>query len=305
MQHPVIFDESSIGVRAGHWTDKQARTGCTVVLFDRPAMTAADVRGGAPGTREVDLLGPGKLVRRADAILLTGGSAFGLAAADGVMQFLAANGRGVQTRTGPVPIVPSAVIYDLAVGEPTAPDASSGRLACQSSLQLIDLSCGQVGAGTGATTSKTSGMERSVRGGFGFGRVDWPAGSVSALCVVNAFGDVVDPATGIPVLAENAEPDARRRLLTQRAPELNAGESTTLAIVLVDAPVDHSGLLLSTFAAHDAIAHAVRPCHTVFDGDIAFAVAIREGPVSPGEAVSIAMATELAVEQAIISAVTA
>jgi L-aminopeptidase/D-esterase-like protein len=305
MQQLVTFDASSIQVRAGHWTDHDARTGCTVVLFERPAMAVADLRGGAPGTREVDVLGPGKLVRRVDALLLTGGSAFGLAAADGVMGYLAENKRGVQTRTGPVPIVPAAVIYDLAVGKSTSPDASSGRFACESARPLGDLPRGQVGVGTGATTSKTAGMEFSVRGGVGIGRTQWSAGSVTAVCVVNAFGDVVDPLTGTPMLSALTQQDTRRRLLNQGAPEVSAGESTTLAVVLVDAPVDLSTLVLSTISAHDAFAHAVRPCHTIFDGDIAFSVGLREGSVTPADAVSIAMATELAVEQAIMDAVTA
>jgi L-aminopeptidase/D-esterase-like protein len=305
MRHLVSFDESSIGVQAGHWTDHDARTGCTVVLFDRPPIAVADLRGGAPGTREVDVLGPGRLVRRVDALLLTGGSAFGLAAADGVMRYLAESNRGVQTRTGPVPIVPTAVIYDLAVGSPMSPDASSGRDACQAATPLSDLRTGQVGVGAGATTSKTSGMDFSVRGGVGIGQTEWSAGSVTALCVVNAFGDIVDPATGTPMLIEPTRPDTRRQLLNQGSVEVSAGESTTLAIVLVDAQVDHSTLVLSTFAAHDAFAHIVRPCHTIFDGDIAFAVGLREGNVAPADAVSIAMATELAVEQAIIDAVTA
>jgi L-aminopeptidase/D-esterase-like protein len=306
MQHVVSsFDDSSIGVRAGHWTDERARTGCTVVLFDRPAVAVADLRGGAPGTREVDVLGPGRLVRRIDALLLTGGSAFGLAAADGVTRYLADDHRGVQTRTGPVPIVPSAVIYDLAVGEPISPDAASGRHACEAATNLSEFARGQIGVGAGATTSKTAGMDQSVRGGVGLGRTDWSAGSVTAICVVNAFGDVVDPASGVPVLAKTTQPDTRHRLLHLGAREVTAGESTTIAAVLIDAPVDHSTLVLSSIAAHDALAHTVRPCHTIFDGDIAFAVALREGNVAPADAVSIAMATELAVEQSIIDAVTA
>jgi L-aminopeptidase/D-esterase-like protein len=305
MQHLVNFDESSIGVRAGHWTDQEARTGCTVILFDRPALAVADLRGGAPGTREVDVLGSGKLVRRVDALLMSGGSAFGLAAADGVMRYLAENHRGVQTRTGPVPIVPTAVIYDLAVGKSMSPDASSGRIACEFAQPLSDLLRGQIGVGAGATTGKSAGMELSVRGGLGIGRTEWSAGSVTAICVVNAFGDIVDPMTGSPVLSAPTLPDTRRRLLNQSAPEVAAGESTTLAVVLVDAPVDHSTLVLSTISAHDAFAHSVRPCHTIFDGDIAFSVGLREGIVAPAEAISIAMATELAVEQAIMDAVTA
>jgi L-aminopeptidase/D-esterase-like protein len=305
MQQVNNEEGPSIGVRAGHWTDHCAETGCTVVVFDRPAVTVADVRGGAPGTRETDLLGPGRLVRRADAILLTGGSAFGLAAADGVMKYLAGQDRGVFTRTGPVPIVPTAVIYDLATGDPVAPDAESGRNACESAQTLDSLPRGRYGAGVGATTSKLFGMKQSVRGGAGLGSVAWAGGTVTALCVVNSFGDVVNPGTGEPVLARHSNGDRRHALLAQPPTEITAGESTTLAVVFVDAPVDHSTLVLSSIAAHDAIAHSVRPCHTIFDGDIAFVSGLREGLPSPTEALSIAMATELAVEQAILDAVTA
>jgi L-aminopeptidase/D-esterase-like protein len=302
---PVLSqDVSTIGVRAGHWTNLEAQTGCTVVLFDRPAIAVADVRGGAPGTRETDLLGPGRLVRQVDAVLLTGGSAFGLAAADGVMRYLAENERGVITRTGPVPIVPTAVIYDLAVGNPIAPDAESGRKACESAVTLDKLKRGRHGAGTGATTSKLGGMEQSVRGGVGVSSIAWNGGAVSALCVVNAFGDVVYPETGDPVLNGNSRGDRRLSMLGNDPTQIGAGESTTLAVVLIDAPVDHSTLVLSSIAAHDAFAHTVRPCHTVFDGDISFAVGLQEGTVSPADALSIAMATELAVEQAILDAVT-
>jgi L-aminopeptidase/D-esterase-like protein len=135
--------------------------------------------------------------------------------------------------------------------------------------------------------------------------MQWSAGSVTAICVVNAFGDVVDPQTGFPMISAPNQPDTRLRLLNQSASEVSAGESTTLAVVLIDAPVDHSTLVLSTISAHDAFAHAVRPCHTIFDGDITFSIGLREDNVSPADAVSIAMATELAVEQAIMDAVTA
>jgi L-aminopeptidase/D-esterase-like protein len=148
-------------------------------------------------------------------------------------------------------------------------------------------------------------MEQSVRGGVGLGSVAWRGGTVTALSVVNAFGDVVDPRSSEPLLAVHSGGDRRHSLLAQTTTEISAGESTTLAVVLVDAPVDHSTLMLSSVAAHDAIAHSVRPCHTMFDGDIAFVSALQEGITSPTEALSIAMATELAVEQAILDAVTA
>jgi L-aminopeptidase/D-esterase-like protein len=290
-----------VGIMAGHDTNRDAQTGCTVVLCDRPALAVADVRGGAPGTRETDLLAPGRLVRRVDGILLTGGSAFGLAAADGVMRYLAERNRGVRTGTRPVPIVPSAVIYDLSVGAPVAPDASSGWSACERSGPLDTLARGQVGVGTGATTDKIDGFERMQRGGFGIGVWSWTEGTVTALAVVNAFGKVMRSGA-----RDDPRDDPLPGLFDRTWPDHDGRESTTLAVVLIDAPVDYSTLVLSTIAAHDAFARMIRPCHTIFDGDAAFALALREASnVSPGDALKIAAAVELAVERAILDAVTA
>jgi L-aminopeptidase/D-esterase-like protein len=290
-----------VGITAGHDTNRDARTGCTVVLCDRPALAVADVRGGAPGTRETDLLAPGRLVRRADAILLTGGSAFGLAAADGVMRFLAERDRGVQTGTRSVPIVPSAVIYDLSVGKPVAPDAQAGWTACTIAAPLNALARGQVGVGTGATTNKIDGSDRIQRGGFGIGVWSWPEGTVTALVVVNAFGRVMRPTT-----QDGAWDDPLPGLFERTWPDQEGRTSTTLAVMLIDVPVDYSTLVLCTIAAHDAFARMIRPCHTIFDGDAAFALALQEvSNVPAGAALKIAAAAELAVERAILDAVTA
>ncbi|HET8523152.1 MAG TPA: P1 family peptidase [Thermomicrobiales bacterium] len=286
---------------AGHDTNRDAQTGCTVLLCDRPALAVADVRGGAPGTRETDLLAPGRLVRRVDGILLTGGSAFGLAAADGVMRYLAERNRGVKTGTRPVPIVPSAVIYDLGVGAPIAPDASSGRTACERAGPIDQLARGQVGVGTGATTDKIDGPDGMQRGGFGIGSWSWSEGTVTALAVVNAFGRVMRSGA-----REASRDDPLPGLFERTWPDHDGRESTTLAIILVDAPVDYSTLVLCSIAAHDAFARMIRPCHTIFDGDAAFAVALREASnVPPGAALKMAAAAVLAVERAILDAVTA
>src|SRR5437870_5476304 len=177
----MVFERSgpdeptAIRASAGHWTDHNALTGCTVVLFDRLAPAVVDVRGGAPGTRETDLLAPGRLVRSVDAILLAGGSAFGLAAADGVMRYLREQDRGVSTPAGPVPIVPAAVIFDLAVGLPIAPNADAGYQACLSARPIGDLPRGRIGAGVGATTGKLLGGS-AQRGGLGVSTVRWEGG---------------------------------------------------------------------------------------------------------------------------------
>ncbi len=293
----------AIGVTAGHWTDGTAVTGCTVVLFDRPAPTVVDVRGGAPGTRETDLLAPGRLVRHVDGLLLTGGSAFGLAAADGVMRHLAGHGRGFVTAAGPVPIVPAAVIYDLAVGRPIAPDSAAGLAACRIAGPIEELSRGRIGVGTGATTGKLFGGV-GERGGFGIGSFSWPSGSVTALVAVNAVGEVVDPSTGVPLLAPD-RPRDRRAEVVERGSFARVGESTTLAVVLVSTPVDETALARCAVAAHDAFARAIRPSHTIFDGDLVFASGRLSGSPTAVETMIIATATELAVERAIVDAVTA
>jgi L-aminopeptidase/D-esterase-like protein len=296
-----LNEPAPIQAKVGHWTNGEAQTGCTVILFDRPAPAVVDVRGGAPGTRETDLLAPGRLVRSVDAILLTGGSAFGLAAADGVMRYLQEQGRGVATPAGPVPIVPTAVIYDLAVGRATAPDAESGRRACLAAVPIADLRRGKVGAGTGATTGK---IYRTAirRGGFGMATVTLAIGTVTALVVVNAVGAVVGAETGIDVLSGDAD---RRSELLDGLIEVGIHEATTLGVVLVNAPVDESALVRCAVSAHDAFARCIRPCHTIFDGDLVFAVGLAGGAPPPSDVLRVTTATELALEQAVIDAVVA
>lgn len=296
-------------VTVGHWTDSEARTGCTLIAFDRARQCVVDVRGGAPGTRETDLFSPGRLVRRADAILLTGGSALGLAAADGVMRALRDEGRGFETAAGPVPIVPAAVLYDLAVGQPVWPDAEAGATAYRSRVPLAQVSRGQVGAGTGATSGKILGEAGATRGGIGLGVATWAAGSVAAIAAVNALGVVRRGDTG------NDAPDVREHLLQASASGAPAGlsrqgteparENTTLVAVIVAAPVDQHALHRVCVAAHDAMARVIVPCHTAFDGDIVFAVGLEDGVPSAMATLPMTIAAELAVERAIRDAVTA
>ncbi len=293
------------GVSIGHWTDLEARTGCTVVLFDRPVLAAVDVRGGAPATRETDLLAPGRLVRRVDAILLTGGSAFGLAAATGVVEVLAAGGRGFPTAAGPVPIVPAAALYDLGFGHPRAPGHAEGIAACHAAGPFSKTLRGAVGAGTGATIGKIRGADRFRQAGVGLGYSSWSGGSVAALVAVNAFGDLAPSfeADGRGPTREVMSDPREDVLASDDHPTPKTGTATTLGIVLVDTPCRHEDLVRCAVSAHDGFARSIVPCHTPFDGDLVFAVGLTEGDASPVDQFRLCIAAELATERAISDAV--
>lgn len=277
------------GVSIGHTTLAPAKTGCTVIAFDQPALSAAEVRGAAPGTRELDLLQSGRLVQRADAIVLTGGSAFGLRAAHGVVTALANQGRGVPTPAIPVPIVPAAVIFDLANVTPEIPSEDDGALAFRTATPLSQVETGSVGVGTGATWGKMLGEDGAREGGFGMAQVDVLGGTVTACAVVNAFG-LIQP-----------RDDARGQLLEQ-ANAAPFGQNTTLVSIITDVRCDHGTLTRMCVAAHDALARTIWPSHTLADGDVAFASTVNEGPVDRMAIMPLTIATELAVEEAIRSA---
>jgi L-aminopeptidase/D-esterase-like protein len=286
--------------KVGHVTHVDERTGCTVILFDRLSPAWVDVRGGAPGTRETDLLAPGRLVAAVDAILLTGGSAFGLAAADGVMTWLAEQGRGVPTAAGPVPIVPGAVIFDLAVGEPCRVTAEDGYVAASNASPDLHDS-GLVGAGTGATVAKIGGGP-ATPGGLGIASVTTGSVTVTAFVVLNALGDVRDPETGQWLArGQDAEghPREGRDFAMHGAEAPPVGENTTIGAVLISGDVNHTTLVRSGISAHDALARCVVPAHTMFDGDTLFVVASGSGEVDPAGIMAISCATEVAVENAI------
>ena len=291
----MIDHGSRASISVGHWTDVEARTGCTVVLFDRLVPAVAEVRGGAPGTRETDLLAGDRLVGRADAILLTGGSAHGLAAADGVMRYLRDHGRGFETSAGPVPIVPAAVIFDLAVGNPIWPDAEAGYAACLAARPLTDSVTGPVGAGCGATCRKLWPSKLPRAGGFGWAKLDLSDSvSVCAVAVVNAAGDIVDETWN----------DDRPALLAPSTVEQDERAATTLVTVVVDGDCDHRTLRRLAIAAHDAMARVIVPSHTLFDGDIVFAAQTGNVVDLPAnDVLRLSVATELAVEEAIRAAV--
>jgi L-aminopeptidase/D-esterase-like protein len=257
------------GIRVGHWTDEVGLTGCTVVLLpDAGAVTSVDVRGAAPGTRETDVLHPDNQVQVAHAIALCGGSAFGLAAADGVMQRLAERGLGVATRAGPVPIVPAAVVFDLANGSATArPTAGSGHEACLAAEAGGPCGSGRIGAGTGATVGKLFGSP--FAGGLGTASLALPGGgTVGAVAVVNAVGDVV--AEDGSVLAGSGT--VARILESGPPPPPPIGTNTTLALVATDVTLTKVQAHRLAVTAHDGLAHAIRPVHTAYDGDTVFAV---------------------------------
>jgi L-aminopeptidase/D-esterase-like protein len=250
------------GIEVGHWTDTETATGVTVISFPEPNLAAFEARGGAPGTRETALLAPGMKLETIQALVFAGGSAFGLATADGVMTELAAEGRGHPTPAGPVPIVPAAILYDLIVGEATPPGPEAGAAAYRAkSSDPVPL--GSVGAGTGATVSKWQGFDRMRKAGIGSATTDVGDATLGALVALNAVGDVVD-LTGRWICGGPGE-------LT--APAVSGfRENTTLVAIATDATLSKSDLLRLCVRSHDALAATLRPAHTRYDGDIVFAV---------------------------------
>lgn len=258
------------GVRVGHVT--RGGTGVTVVLFPNGSVGSADVRGGAPATREIDVLDPLRTVERVDAVVFAGGSAFGLAAADGVMRYLAARGQGYPTATGAVPIVPAACIFDLPQSGGAMPTADDGEAAAVAAARDEPAATGAVGAGAAATVGKWRGREGAVPGGVGVASTIGDGVRVGALVVVNAVGDVVDD-DGRVLAGSTAPPDAPAFPTPAPFEEDAARANTTLCVVATDAQLDKTGCALVAQSAHDGFARALRPAHTRFDGDLAVAVA--------------------------------
>ena len=274
--HDAITDVP--GIRVGHATDLEAITGCTVILCDGGAVGGADVRGSASGTRELDALDPLHLVPQCHAVVLAGGSAFGLDAAGGTMEFLEARGVGFDVGVTRVPIVPAAILFDLRIGRADVrPDRPMGRRAAEAAA-AGPVAEGSVGAGTGATVGKLRGMAHAMKGGLGTASEALPGGvMVGALAAVNAFGDVLDAETG-RILAGLRGPDGRPAgtAAAMRAGALRPGyaaESTTLAVVATNARLTKAQAAKLAALAQNGIARAVSPAHTTFDGDLVFALA--------------------------------
>jgi L-aminopeptidase/D-esterase-like protein len=267
------------GIRVGHFTDRRRPTGCTVVLTEAGAVCGVDVRGGAPGTRETDVLHPVNTVEVVHGLVLSGGSAFGLDAATGVVRYLEERGVGFPTGVAKVPIVPAAILFDLAVGDARIrPDAAAGYEAARAA-SAGPIAEGCVGAGAGATVGKLFGPGSAMKGGLGTASVTLPSGAiVAALVAVNALGDVLDPATG-RLLAGARTPDGKALLDTTKAivegrvPGRPLGaESTTLGVVATNVALTKTEATKVAQMAHDGLARAVRPIHTPWDGDTVFAL---------------------------------
>jgi L-aminopeptidase/D-esterase-like protein len=306
--HDAITDVT--GIEVGHATDADALTGCTAVLCKAGAIAGVAVRGAAPGTRETDLCRPGTLVERVHAVVLCGGSAFGLEAASGVARELAAAGIGYDARGITVPIVPAAVIFDLALGDVAWPDVAAGRRAV-AAASAAPPEQGCVGAGTGATVGKVLGMANATKSGIGTASADTGGTVVGALVVANAGGDVVDPATGAIVAGtRRSEGDgfADSVALVRRGfdppPPV---QQTTLAVVATDAALTVEQANHVASVAHDGLARTIRPVHTMHDGDTVFALATGRGGdgsrLSPEEVTRLAIFAVDAVERAILAAV--
>ena len=297
------------GLLVGHWTDYDAATGCTVVLCPDGAVASADVRGGAPGTRETDLLRPGTLVERVHGVLLTGGSAFGLDAAGGVMRWLEERGHGFPTPSGVVPIVVGAVLIDLSVGRSDVrPDAASGYAACQAA-SAAPPAMGSVGAGTGATVAKALGLECALKGGAGGAAERTEDGLVvGALVAVNCFGEVVDPESGRVVAGPRGEPgrfaDTTQVLRSRLAlAPFGAEPNSTIGVVATNAALTKSDCYRLAVMAQAGLARTIRPVYTPVDGDTIFALATGAAAIGPLDVLRLGALAARAVERAVLRGV--
>jgi L-aminopeptidase/D-esterase-like protein len=277
------------GLAVGHFTHADRATGCTVVLCPQGAVAGVEVRGGAPGTRETDLLRPENTVDRVHALLLSGGSAFGLDAAGGVMRWLEENGHGFAVGAVRVPIVPAAVIFDLWHGDARIrPNAEAGHAACMAASTQPPAQ-GSVGAGAGATVGKLFGIERAMAGGVGCASVRVAGITVAALVVVNATGDVIDTGSGEPIAGARKSAASRQLFHATRAllrgdlpPHLQPGAATTIGVVATDAALDKAQCTKLASMAHDGLARSISPIHTPYDGDTMFALATGATPFTTG-----------------------
>jgi L-aminopeptidase/D-esterase-like protein len=268
------------GIKVGHVTRSERPTGCTVILAEAGAVAGVDVRGSAPGTIETDLLDPVNLVEQAHAVFLSGGSAFGLDVATGIRKYLYERKIGFETRVANVPIVPGAIIFDLGVGGrpdiwPTADCGYRAALAASDG----PVAEGNVGAGAGATVGKSGGSGSSMKGGLGTASIAMPDGLiVAAMVAVNAIGDVIDPRNG-SVIAGVRTPDgkgladARKLLREGRPPRTSAGQNTTIGAIATNARLTKLQATKVAQMAHDGVARAIYPAHTMSDGDVIFALA--------------------------------
>jgi L-aminopeptidase/D-esterase-like protein len=313
--HNAITDVD--GIKVGHYTEPRRPTGCTVILTEAGAVAGVDVRGAAPGTRETDLLNPLNTVQEVHAIVLSGGSAFGLDTAGGVMRYLEERGIGFKVGAAVVPIVPAAIIFDLGLGDlRIRPDAEAGYRACKAATSDAPAE-GNVGAGAGATVGKLFGMERAMKGGIGTASVSLNVGkggrdrlTVGAIAAVNAIGDVLDPGTG-KIIAGVRKPDGKSLLGTMNAiirgetlPVSLSGASSTIGVVATNLNLDKAQATKVAQMAHDGFARAINPVHSPFDGDTIFALATGKSSAAPNITLLGSLAAEV-MAQAVVRAVRA
>lgn len=273
---PINFTEID-GIRVGHAQDLQAATGCTVVLTEKGAVAGVDVRGGAPGTRETDLLNPANLVQEIHAVLLAGGSAFGLDAAAGVMQYLEENHVGYDVQVTKVPIVCGAALFDLTIGDSRVrPDRAMGYQACLNAGS--DWHQGTVGAGTGATVGKILGMSRAMKSGIGSYALAVETLQVGALVAVNCLGDVVDTRSGVKLAGllnadQQSLADTEEWMIRSYADQKNLfSGNTTLGVVATNACFSKGQMTKLASMAQNGYARSMRPAHSMYDGDTIFAL---------------------------------
>ncbi|MCB1021359.1 MAG: P1 family peptidase [Acidobacteria bacterium] len=297
-------------LKVGHWTSDRRPTGCTVVLAEAGAVTGVDVRGGGPGTRETDLLRPERTVEKAHAIVLAGGSAFGLAAADGVMQYLEEKGVGFRAGRNVVPIVPAAILFDLQMGDGSIrPDKQAGYLAAKAATSE-PVAQGNVGAGAGATVGKLLGPLRGMKGGLGSASIRLPGDVVvGAVAAVNSLGDVVDPETGellAGALTEDGEKLAGTAALIRTGLGFGAAaprENTTLVVVAANVDWTQAQATKVAQMAQDGLARAIRPVHMPFDGDTVFALGTGGAEVDSSKLGLLGAVAADVVGQAIVAAI--
>jgi L-aminopeptidase/D-esterase-like protein len=287
------------GIEVGHFTDTRRPTGCTVVLAREGAVAGVDVRGAAPGTRETDLLAPTNLVDIVHAVLLAGGSAWGLDAATGVVRWLEEQGVGLDVRFARLPLVPAAVLFDLPVGDARIrPDAQAGYAACEAASRRAPAE-GNVGAGSGAAVGKIFGIDRAMKGGIGSASLTVDGVTVGAIVACNALGDVVDPDTGRPLAGARTKNgksllDSRRAILKGEAPKpILAGTNTTIGVIATDAKLTKAQATRLAAMGHDGLARSINPVHTMSDGDTLFAIATGAAKGSPGMMVLGTLAAEV------------
>ena len=286
------------GIEVGHFTDTRRPTGCTVVMAREGAVAGVDVRGAAPGTRETDLLHPSNLVDKVHAIMLAGGSAWGLEAATGAVRWLEERGVGLDVAEGRLPIVPAVVLFDLLVGAMRIrPDAAAGYAAC-AAASSADPAEGNVGAGAGAVVGKVFGIQHAMKGGVGTASVTVDGVTVGALIACNALGDVIDPETAQVMAGARTDDgralrDTRRALLRGQPPQpLLAGTNTTIGVVATDAILTKAQAHRLAIAAHDGLARSINPVHTMSDGDTLFSLGTGRAGKSLGMMVLATMAAE-------------